>query len=98
MTNVRMHLAHKTLRAGLPSTIIVTFCKFGVKERLVAFKAWLRVFPNCVVFPQCSHFAIADPFNLLCVNSTGQYSQTSSLPYNETKFNMYCSNIGVALI
>ena len=55
---VRMHLAHKTFLTFFPLTIKVTLCKLGRKVRLVARNEWLRLWPNAVVLPQDSHFAM----------------------------------------
>jgi hypothetical protein len=64
-----MHLVHNVLRTLRPLTIKVTRCKLGLKARLVARIEKLRRWPNVVVFPQCSHFAIIaqsfpDPKNI----------------------------------
>jgi len=37
---------HTYTRLGAPSTMIRTFCRFGLKRRFVATIEWLRLFPN----------------------------------------------------
>ena len=60
---VRMHLAHKTFLTFFPLTIKETLCRLGRKVRLVARNEWLRLWPNIVVLPQASHFAMINiPF------------------------------------
>ena len=63
LTKVRMHLAHSSLRTlRLPSKTL-TFCKFGLNWRGVAFLDQGRFCPKEVVFPQFAHFAMMNhPF------------------------------------
>ena len=42
---------HTYSRRGVPFTEIRTFCRFGLKRRLVATMEWLRLFPNAGPFP-----------------------------------------------
>jgi hypothetical protein len=37
-------------RRGAPPTSMRTFCRFGLKRRLVATIEWLRLFPNAGPF------------------------------------------------
>jgi hypothetical protein len=43
---------------GVPLSIIFTFLTFGFHVRLVAFNAWLLLFPKTVALLHISHFAI----------------------------------------
>jgi hypothetical protein len=38
-------------RRGVPPTSMRTFCRFGLKRRLVATIEWLRLCPNAGPFP-----------------------------------------------
>jgi hypothetical protein len=42
---------HTYSRRGVPPTSMRTFCRFGLKRRLVATIEWLRLFPNAGPFP-----------------------------------------------
>jgi hypothetical protein len=102
LTKVRMHLAHNSLRTlRLPSKTL-TFCKFGLNWRGVAFLDQGRFCPKEVVFPQFAHFAMMNhPFlNHHRVSQSGQtrpgeidhyrlFSRTS-LSYNATKIKRSC--------
>ena len=41
---------HTYSRDGAPFTSMRTFCRFGLKRRLVATIEWLRLFPNAGPF------------------------------------------------
>jgi hypothetical protein len=60
-----MHLAHKTFRVFFPAMSTVTLWRLGLKVRLVARSEWLRLWPNIVVLPQDSHFAMVN--NILSI-------------------------------
>jgi hypothetical protein len=43
---------HTYTRRGALPTMILTFCRFGSKRRLVATIEWLRLCPNAGPLPQ----------------------------------------------
>jgi len=53
-----MHLAHNVFLTMRPFSITETFCKFGLKERLVACWENERLWPKVVAFPQVLHLAM----------------------------------------
>ena len=55
---VRMHFAHMVFWTRWPFSRTVTRCKLGRNARLVARCEKLLLWPNTVVFPHVSHFAI----------------------------------------
>ena len=44
------HRVHTYTRRGLPESSMRTFCRFGLKRRLVATIEWLRLCPNAGPF------------------------------------------------
>ena len=46
------HRVQTYSRRGVPFTEIRTFCRFGLKRRLLATIEWLRLWPNAGPFPQ----------------------------------------------
>ena len=53
-----MHLAHNVFLTMRPFSITETFCKFGLKERLVACWENERLWPKVVALPQVLHLAM----------------------------------------
>ena len=61
-TKVRIHFVQSVFFTFWPFSIMVICCKLGLNERLVARNEKLRLWPNVVVFPHDSHFAIRKSF------------------------------------
>ena len=51
----RRHLVQTVIRRGLPSTIALTFWRFGYQRRLVLSSEWLTLFPDDGDLPQTAH-------------------------------------------
>ena len=51
----RRHLVQTVIRRGLPSTIALTFWRFGYQRRLVLSSEWLTLFPDAGDLPQTAH-------------------------------------------
>jgi hypothetical protein len=58
LPSVLMHLVHNTFFTMRPFSSKLTFCRFGLKERLVARWENERLCPKVVAFPQFAHLAI----------------------------------------